>query len=123
MYGQQGEELSHDLVLSITRILDLKASPETDPLDTVGDGFDVIDVVNEYFPDGAFALVEATTKLSTLFVPYPEQSLGKLGAIQAQLAQDDQDLWDEIVRLQEELRGQQESGKVQLIQEMISVCI
>ena len=124
MSGQQSEELSHDLVLSITRILDLKAPPETDPLDTVGDGFDIIDVVNEYFPDGAFALVEATTKLSTLYVIlYLEQSLGKLDAIQAQLAQDEQDLWDEIVRLQEELRGQQESGKVQLIQEMISVCL
>ena len=71
MYGQPSEELSHDLVLSITRILDLKASPETDPLDTVGDGFDVIDVVNEYFPDGAFVLESTAnwiTKGSMLFI-------------------------------------------------------
>ena len=65
MYDQQGEELPHDLVLSITRILDLKDSPETDPLDTVGDRFNVVDIVNEYFPDGACALEAAATELST----------------------------------------------------------
>ena len=64
MYGQQNEELPHDLVLSITRILDLKALPETDSLDAVGDGFNLIDVVNGYFPDGAFALEAAATELS-----------------------------------------------------------
>ena len=53
MYGEQSEELPHDLALSITRILDLKSSPETDPLDAVGDEFNVIDVINGYFPDGA----------------------------------------------------------------------
>lgn len=58
MYGQQSEELPHDLALSITRILDLKSSPDTDPLDAVGDEFNVIDVINGYFPDGAFALEE-----------------------------------------------------------------
>lgn len=55
MYPQQSEELPHDLVLSIRRILDLKSNPGTDPLDTVGDGFNVIDVLNRYFPDGASA--------------------------------------------------------------------
>jgi hypothetical protein len=71
MYPQQNEDLPHDLVLSIRRILDLKPSPEDDPLDTVGDGFNVIDVINAYFPDGAFVL-EATanwiTKGSMLFI-------------------------------------------------------
>jgi hypothetical protein len=38
MYRQQNEELSRDLVLSIQRILDLNASPETDSLDAIGDG-------------------------------------------------------------------------------------
>lgn len=55
MYGQQSEELPHHLALSITRILDLKSSPDTDPLDAVGEEFNVIDVVNGYFSDGAFA--------------------------------------------------------------------
>ncbi len=53
MYRRQNEELSRDLVLSIQRILDLNASPETDPLDTVGDGFNAIDIINGYFPNGS----------------------------------------------------------------------
>jgi hypothetical protein len=39
-----------------------------------------------------------------------------------QLAQDEQDLREEIARLQDELRLQQGLGRIQLIQEMISVC-
>ena len=51
-----------------------------------------------------------------------EESLGQLDAVQAQLAQDEQDLREEIARLQDELRLQQGHGRIQLIQEMISVC-
>lgn len=39
-----------------------------------------------------------------------------------QLAQDEQDLREEIARLQDELKLQQGLGRIQLIQEMISVC-
>ncbi|KAI0283690.1 Vps53-like protein [Russula aff. rugulosa BPL654] len=94
------EELPHELLLSIGRILDIKDSPETDPLDTLGGQFNVIDIINNYFPN--------------------EESLGQLDAVQAQLAQDEQDLRDEIARLQDELRLQQGHGRIQLIQEMIS---
>ncbi|KAH9176699.1 Vps53-like protein [Lactarius sanguifluus] len=100
MHRQQSGELSRDLVLSIQRILDINALPETDSLDTVGDGFSAIDVINGYFPD--------------------EESLGQLDVVQAQLAQDEQDLQNEIAQLQEELRLQQDPGRMQLIQEMIS---
>jgi hypothetical protein len=55
-------------------------------------------------------------------VIFLEQSLGQLDAVQAQLAQDEQDLREEIARLQDELRLQQGHGRIQLIQEMISVC-
>jgi hypothetical protein len=121
MYGQQSEELPHHLALSITRILDLKTSPDTDPLDAVGDEFNVIDVVNGYFPDGAFALEERQPNYQWPHVVYLEESLGRLDAVQVQLEQDEQDLLDEIAQLQDELRGQQEDGKVQLIQGMIFV--
>ncbi|KAN0103653.1 Vps53-like, N-terminal domain containing protein [Russula decolorans] len=94
------EELPHELLLSIGRILDIKESPETDPLDTVGGQFNVIEIINHSFPD--------------------EESLGQLDAVQAQLAQDEQDLREEIARLQDELRLQQGHGRIQLIQEMIS---
>jgi hypothetical protein len=49
------EELPHELLLSIGRILDIKESPETDPLDTIGGQFNVIDIINNYFPNGAYA--------------------------------------------------------------------
>jgi hypothetical protein len=55
-------------------------------------------------------------------VIFLEESLGQLDAVQAQLAQDEQDLREEIARLQDELRLQQGHGRIQLIQEMISVC-
>lgn len=71
MYGQQTEELPHDLALSITRILDLKSSPDADSLDAVGDEFNVIDVINGYFPDGAFALEVAATELRTTLCCLP----------------------------------------------------
>ncbi|KAN0125317.1 Vps53-like, N-terminal domain containing protein [Lactarius tabidus] len=92
MYRQQNEELSRDLVLSIQRILDLNASPETDSLDAIGDGLQC----------------------------HRQESLGQLDVVQAQLAKDEQYLQDEIAQLQEELRLQQDPGRMQLIQEMIS---
>ena len=57
------EELPHDLLLAISRILDLEESPETDPLDTIGGQFNVIDIINRYFPDGAFVLEALLTEL------------------------------------------------------------
>ena len=42
--------------------------------------------------------------------------------MQAQLAQDEQDLRDEITRLQDEMKLQQDPIRMQLIQEMFSVC-
>ncbi|KAI0256226.1 Vps53-like protein [Lactifluus subvellereus] len=94
MYHQQSQELPHDLILSIQRILDLKDLPETD---IVGDGFNAVDVINGYFPD--------------------EESLGQLDAVQAKLVRDEQDLRDEIAQLQGELK---DHHRMQLTQEMIS---
>ena len=59
---------------------------------------------------------------SALFA-FLEESLGQLDVVQAQLAKDEQDLQNEIAQLQEELRLQQDPGRMQLIQEMISVCL
>ena len=56
------EELPHELLLSIGRILDIKESPETDPLDTVGGQFNVIDIINHSFPDGVYAFESMRTK-------------------------------------------------------------
>ena len=63
-----------------------------------------------------------STKLPKPPCYFLEESLGQLDSVQVQLAQDEQDLREEIARLQDELRLQQGLGRIQLIQEMISVC-
>jgi vacuolar protein sorting-associated protein 53 len=118
MYRQQTEVLPHHLVLSIERILDLN---DTDPLDIVGDNFNVVDVINAYFPDGA-SRAQSNHYQTLSYGTYLEESLGKLDAVQVQLARDERDLRDEIAQLQEELKLQQDPIRIQLIQEMISVC-
>jgi hypothetical protein len=60
------EELPHELLLSIGRILDIKDSPETDPLDTIGGQFNVIDIINDYFPNGMCMLSKAMRAKSSM---------------------------------------------------------
>ena len=57
MYRQANEELPHELILSIQRVLDIHPGPDSDPLDALTDDFNSVDVLNRYFPDGtAFSL-------------------------------------------------------------------
>ncbi|TFY73906.1 hypothetical protein EWM64_g10106, partial [Hericium alpestre] len=100
MYRQTKEELPHELILSIQRVLELRPGPDVDPLDSLSGDFNPVEVLNAYFPD--------------------EASLGHLDEVQTRIAQDEQDLQDEIYALQEELRLQQDPNKMQIIQEMIS---
>ena len=51
-----------------------------------------------------------------------EASLGQLEAVQNRLAQNERDLLREIALLREELSKEQDSTRMQIIQEMISVC-
>ncbi|VDB95976.1 unnamed protein product [Peniophora sp. CBMAI 1063] len=98
MQTRAREELPPELIASIQRVLELQTA-DADPLDSLSD-FDAVTVLNQYFPD--------------------EASLGQLETVQAKLAQDEQDLAVEIRELQEEIKLQQDPGKMQLIQEMIS---
>jgi hypothetical protein len=52
-----------------------------------------------------------------------EISLGQLETIQARLSQNERDLQCEIDALREELRRDQDPNRMQMIQEMISVCL
>lgn len=52
---------------------------------------------------------------------FPEASLGHIDAVQAQLAKNELEFRQEIDSLQEELKRDQDPGRMQLIQEMISV--
>ncbi|KAI0066196.1 hypothetical protein BV25DRAFT_1988653 [Artomyces pyxidatus] len=100
MYRQPKDGLPHELIVSIQRVLDLHPGPDADPLDQLSDEFNPIDALNTYFPD--------------------EASLGHLDAVQTQLAADELSLLHEIDALQDELKLQQDPGKMQIIQEMIS---
>ncbi|KAA1472828.1 hypothetical protein DENSPDRAFT_865843 [Dentipellis sp. KUC8613] len=100
MYRPTTEELPHELIVSIQRVLELHPGPELDPLDSLSGDFNSVEVLNGYFPD--------------------EASLGQLDDVQAQIAQDERDLQDELNALHEELRQQQDPNKMQIIQEMIS---
>jgi len=112
MYRRQNEELSRDLVLSIQRILDLNASPETD-LSTQLETLQPIDIINGYFPMVRQSSISKTTThiYQMHYVLFLEESLGQLDVVQVQLAKDEQDLQNEITQLQEELRLQQDQGE------------
>lgn len=47
------DELPHEVILSIQRVLDLKSTPD-DPLDILSNDFDPIYILNGFFPDGVF---------------------------------------------------------------------
>ncbi|KII92548.1 hypothetical protein PLICRDRAFT_37313 [Plicaturopsis crispa FD-325 SS-3] len=95
------DDLPPEVIASIQRVLELPAAggPE-DPLDVLTNNFDPVDMLNAFFPD--------------------EASLGNIAAVQARLTQTEHDLQREIDSLQQELRRNQDPGRMQLIQEMIS---
>jgi vacuolar protein sorting-associated protein 53 len=49
---QKDDALPHELVLSIQRVLDFQAGPDSDPLDDLTDDFNPIGILNGIFPDG-----------------------------------------------------------------------
>ncbi|KAJ3554569.1 hypothetical protein NM688_g3036 [Phlebia brevispora] len=94
------QTLPPELVVSIQRVLELHPGPDSDPLDDLSDDFSPVGILNEYFPD--------------------ETSLGQFEAVQSRLAQNERDLQHEIDLLQEEMSKEQDSNRMQIIQEMIS---
>ena len=114
------DELPPELILSIERILDLHANPDTDPLDKLTNDFNPIGVLNDYFPDGALQMDYRGAGILNR-ARSTEAALGQLEAVQAKLAQNERELQDEIDALREELRKDQDPSRMQLIQEMISV--
>ena len=65
--------------------------------------------------------MQGLTGVSVTLFSCPESALGQLEAVQARLAQNEQDLQAELDALREELRKDQDPSRMQLIQEMISV--
>lgn len=113
------DELPQEVILSIQRVLDLKATPGDDPLDVL-DNFNPVDILNNFFPDGE----QTPTPLSGReLILFTEASLGQIDAVKTKLAQNELELQREVDSLREELKKDQDPGRMHLIQEMISVSI
>ncbi|KAJ7772691.1 Vps53-like protein [Mycena maculata] len=94
------DELPHEVVLAIQRVLDAQSDQDADPLDTLSNDFDPVDLLNGFFPD--------------------EASLAHIASVQARLVETQRELQREIDALQAELKQNQDPTRMQLIQEMIS---
>ncbi|KAF9467425.1 Vps53-like protein [Collybia nuda] len=94
------DELPHELVLAIQRVLQINNEEGLDFLDALSTNFNPVDVLNELFPN--------------------EASLAHIEAVNARLVETQNVLQKEIDSLQAELARNQDPEKMQLIQEMIS---
>ncbi|KAH9484873.1 Vacuolar protein sorting-associated protein 53-like protein [Psilocybe cubensis] len=94
------DELPHEVILSIQRVLDIQPTEEIDRLDGLSQKFNAIAILNDFFPD--------------------EASLAHLEAVSAHLAETHQELQSEVNSLQSELRVSQDPERMSVIQEMIS---
>ncbi|KAF8894339.1 Vps53-like protein [Gymnopilus junonius] len=94
------DELPHQVVLSIRRVLEIQPSEDIDRLDSLSERFNAVEILNDFFPD--------------------EASLAHLDAVSARLAETHQELQKEIDALHAELRVSQDPERMSTIQEMIS---
>ncbi|RDB16847.1 Vacuolar protein sorting-associated protein 53 [Hypsizygus marmoreus] len=94
------DELPHEVILAIQRVLEVKAGEDNDPLDALSTTFNPVDVLNDLFPD--------------------EASLAHIDTVNARLSETQLILQKEIESLQVELKRNQDPERMQLIQEMIS---
>jgi hypothetical protein len=47
------DDLPHEVILSIQRVLELEPSGEVDPLDGLSEKFNTVEILNDFFPDGS----------------------------------------------------------------------
>ena len=47
------DDLPHEVILSIQRVLELEPSEEVDRLDGLSEKFNAVEILNEFFPDGS----------------------------------------------------------------------
>ncbi|KAF8187487.1 Vps53-like protein [Pholiota molesta] len=94
------DELPHDVILSIQRVLDIQQTEEIDRLDGLSERFNAVEILNDFFPD--------------------EASLAHLEDVSARLAETHEELQKEVDILQAELKRSQDPERMSTIQEMIS---
>ena len=47
------DDLPHEVILSIQRVLELDPSKEVDRLDGLSEKFNTVEILNDFFPDGS----------------------------------------------------------------------
>ena len=47
------DDLPHEVILSIQRVLELEPSEVVDRLDGLSEKFNTVEILNEFFPDGS----------------------------------------------------------------------
>ena len=124
------DDLPHEVILSIQRVLELESSEEVDRLDGLSEKFNTVEILNEFFPDGPslFSYIfspfcESFLKIGMLTSSYSlvEASLVHLEVVSSRLAETQQELQKEVDALQSELKISQDPERMSIIQEMISV--
>ena len=118
MYDSGDHELPQELLLSIQRVLEINDT-EQDPLDVLSNDIDTVRVLNTFFPDGKSHAHTPSIRFNGLCT---EASLGQINVVQEQLAENQRQMKRDIVQLEAELKRDQDPNRMQLIQEMISVC-
>ena len=51
------DDLPHEVILSIQRVLELDPSAEVDRLDGLSEKFNAVEILNDFFPDGSSLLI------------------------------------------------------------------
>ena len=118
------DELPHEIILAIQRVLELKSSEDASSLDALSVNFNPADVLNDLFPDGMLLspLIWVESALVLTFKLRAEASLAHIDAVQSRLVESQLELQREIDIMRSELAKNQDPERMQLIQEMISVC-
>jgi len=117
------DELPHDVIVSIQRVLEIQSTEDFDRLDSLSEKFDIIEILNDFFQDGTqyWYMVDVGYVLNIIFWTGIEASLAHLDAVSARLAETQVELQKEVDLLQAELRVSQDPERMLVIQEMISV--
>jgi hypothetical protein len=111
------DELPHEVIVAIQRVLELPSGQDADPLDALSNEFNPVEILNGFFPDGASRLLGRVPR----FILALEASLAHIASVQARLIENQRELQQEINALQAELKQNQDPTRMHLIQEMISV--
>jgi hypothetical protein len=112
-------ELPHEVVVSIQRVLEIQPTEEVDRLDGLSERFNAVEILNDFFPDGASFIL--WFKLAFVLKFRAEASLFHIDAVSSRLLETQEELQKEIDSLQAELRVSQDPERMLVIQEMISV--